>query len=446
MQGPAIAQSSAAAEDLVRPLLDARRLELQLFESLAESQLLGKKGHFLEPPIWEIGHVGWFQEYWLLRHLDRASPILPAGDSVYDSFNVSYRLRWDHGFPSRAESLRYISEVLDRSIGRLGGREPTPEETYFYTLAAQHEDMHAENLALILTSLGYPQPPLFTFDPALAHPRVDESWKPRDVEVQGGMFLLGASSDEPFVFDNEKWAHAVPLAPFRISSAPVTNREFQAFVDDGGYTRREAWTARGWDWRRRTEIEQPLFWVRDGNHWLERAFDRTVPLRPWHPVAGVSWFEATAYCKWARRRLPSEAEWEMAASFDPRTFRKRRYPWGDSAPTAERANLDYRAGGTVDVRALPAGDSAVGCRQMIGNVWEWVNDTFAPYPGFVCDPYKEYSQPYFGTKKVLRGGAWTTRSRLIRNTWRNFFMRQRRNLFAGFRTCALEGDGRGKKR
>jgi len=165
-----------------------------------------------------------------------------------------------------------------------------------------------------------------------------------------------------------------------------------------------------------------------------------VPLRPWHPVVCVSWWEAEAWCKWARRRLPTEAEWEMAASFDPKTGSKRRFPWGEAPPTPDRANLDHRAGGTVDVRALPAGDSALGCRQMIGNVWDWVASTFAAYPGFVCDPYKEYSQPYFGRKKVLKGGCWTTRARLIRNTWRNFYMRQRRNIYAGFRTCPVGDD------
>jgi ergothioneine biosynthesis protein EgtB len=414
---------------------------LELFEGLTAAQLRGEQGHFLEPPIWEIGHVGWFQEYWLLRHLDKAEPVRPGSDAIYDSFNVSYRLRWSHDYPSRGETLEYISEVLQRSIGRLEGRDPSDEETYFYTLAALHEDMHAENLTQILTSLGYAQPKLSLFDAAAANPPVDDTWQPHDVDVCGDTFMLGAAKDEPFVFDNEKWAHPVVVQPFRISAATVTNREFQAFVDDGGYLRRELWGARGWDWRRRAGIEHPLFWVLGGAQWMERSFDRTAPLRPWHPVASVSWFEAQAYCKWARRRLPTEAEWEMAASFDPRTGTKRRYPWGESAPTPEQANLDQRGGGTVDVRALSAGDSALGCRQMIGNVWEWVADTFAPYPGFVCDPYKEYSQPYFGTKKVLKGGAWTTRGRLVRNTWRNFFMRQRRNIFAGFRTCALNDEG-----
>jgi iron(II)-dependent oxidoreductase len=424
-----------SADDLIQPLLDARDLELQLFESLADSQLLGEKAHFLEPPIWEMGHVGWFQEYWLLRHLDNAAPLEAAADLVYDSFNVSYKLRWDHAYPSRAKTLQYVSEILKRSIGRFDKREPTSRDTYFYTLAALHEDMHAENLALILASLGYPQPAVRA---AVAEPPADEAFQDHDVAVPGGAFMLGAAPGEPFVFDNEKWAHPVVLKPYRIAAAAVTNREFQSFVDDGGYRRRELWSARGWDWRRRANLSWPLFWIPGGERWFERSFDQTSTLKPWHPVCGVSWFEAEAYCKWARRRLPTEAEWEMAASFDPASGKKRRYPWGDSPPLPAQANLDFRQGGTVDVRALPAGDSALGCRQMIGNVWEWVVDTFQPYPGFSCDPYKEYSQPYFGTKKVLRGGAWTTRGRLIRNTWRNFFMRQRRNIFAGFRTCALE--------
>ena len=248
---------------------------------------------------------------------------------------------------------------------------------------------------------------------------------------------LGSTEAEGFVFDNEKWAHRVEVEPFRIAATPVTNAEFQRFVDDGGYRRRELWGRRGWDWRRREAAEHPLFWLRgEAGHWYQRRFDVIAPLEPWHPVVYVNWYEADAYCRWAGRRLPTEAEWEMAATVDPATGRKRRFPWGDEGPTPERASLDYRAGGTIDVRALPGGDSAVGCRQLIGNVWEWVESTFTPYPGFVCDPYKEYSEPYFGEKKVLRGGAWTTRARLIRATWRNFYKRQRRNIFAGFRTVA----------
>jgi iron(II)-dependent oxidoreductase len=431
------------AERLLQALADARRTELELFDGLADTQMLGVKAHFLEPPIWEMGHVGWFQEYWILRHLDRAEALLPGSDGIYDSFNVSYKLRWGHQYPSRRETEAFIGEVLKRSTGRLESREPTEEEAYFYTLAALHEDMHTENLTLILHTLGHARPSLSLFDSAAADPPLDPSYRPQDVAVPGGTFRLGATPAEPFVFDNEKWAHPVEVRPFRIASTPVTNGEFQAFVDDGGYRRRELWGRRGWDWRRRQGVEHPLFWVRgtDGR-WYERVFELILPLRPWHPALCLSWYEAEAYCRWAGRRLPTEAEWEMAAAAEPTadrrgiTDRKRRFPWGDDPPTPERANLDYRAGWTVDVRALPAGDSPFGCRQMIGNVWEWVEDTFQPYPGFVCDPYREYSEPYFGNKKVLKGGCWTTRSRLIRTTWRNFYMRHRRNIFAGFRTVA----------
>ena len=425
----------ATAETLIAALLDARRVELALLDDLTETQMLGRRAHFLEPPIWEMGHIGWFQEYWLLRRLDGAESLLPGSDAIYDSFNGSYTRRWDHQFPSRAATLAYISEVLRRSVARLESREPRDDEAYFYTLAAQHEDMHAENLTAILQTLGYARPA--GLRPAGPQPTIDEQFRPRDVSVPGSTFMLGANPEEPFVFDNEKWAHPVDVAPFRIAATPVTNAEFQAFVDDGGYRRRECWGRRGWDWRRREGAEHPLFWQRDDGRWFERRFDLLMPLEPWRPVVHVNWYEAEAFCRWAGRRLPTEAEWEIAATLEPATGRKRRFPWGDASPTPEYANLDYRAGGTLDVRALPAGDSPVGCRQMIGNVWEWVADTFEPYPGFMADPYKEYSEPHFGGKNVLKGGCWTTRSRLIRATWRNFFKRHRRNVFAGFRTVAL---------
>jgi iron(II)-dependent oxidoreductase len=425
-----------STDDLVGALLDARSVELSLIEGLTDPQMLGTRAHFVEPPIWELGHVGWFQEYWLLRRLDRAAPLLPGSDSIYDAFNVSYTRRWEHSFPSRQATLDYIGEVLRRSVGRLEGRTPTPDDVYFSTLAAQHEDMHTENLTLICQTCGYPRPKVGHFAPFAVSPPVDAAYRPRDITVPGGEFLLGAAPGEPFVFDNEKWAHPVTVGSFSIASTSVTNAEFEAFVDDGGYRRRECWTRRGWDWRRREGAAHPVFWARDGARWAVREFDAIVPLEPWHPVVHVNWYEADAYCRWAGRRLPTEAEWEMAATLDPVTGRKRRFPWGDEPPSPERANLDYRAGGTIDVRALPHGDSAVGCRQMIGNVWEWVADTFGPYSGFVCDPYREYSEPYFGHKKVLRGGCWTTRSRLIRATWRNFYKVHRRNIFAGFRTVA----------
>jgi len=425
------APNRPTADDLIDDLRDARRVELAVFTDLADDQLLGPQERFLEPPIWEVGHVGWFQEYWILRTLYDESPIRANGDAIYDSFHMSYKRRWDHEFPSRAETLDYLRTVLDRSVGHLAGKEPTLEEVYFYRHVTQHEYMHSENLAMVCQALGYRRPAFLALarDPV----RGDSSYVRRDVEVPGASFPLGAPREAPFVFDNEKWAHAVEIAPFRIANTPVTNAEFVEFVDSGGYVARKNWSKHGWEWRRREGAEHPCFWSTQDGTWVQRTFDQRLPLDPWQPVVHVNWHEAKAYCAWAKRRLPTEAEWEYAASGPDKTS----FPWGEIAPMPERANLDYRYGGPVDVRALPAGDSPFGCRQMIGNVWEWTDSYLDPYPGFVADPYKEYSEPYFGQKPVLRGGGWTTRSGMIRNTWRNFFMRHRRNIVAGFRTCAL---------
>jgi iron(II)-dependent oxidoreductase len=224
------------------------------------------------------------------------------------------------------------------------------------------------------------------------------------------------------------------VEPFRIARTPVTNGEFAAFVDDGGYQRRELWSREGWSWRERERTAHAAYWLREANgRWLRRHYDQVVPLGADLPIIHVNWYEAEAYCRWAARRLPTEAEWEMAASPG-----RCKYPWGSEPPSPERACLDARNIGCRPVADYPAGDSPAGCRQMVGNVWEWTATEFGPYPGFEIDPYKEYSEPWFGPQyRVLRGGCWATRSRLIRNTWRNFYTKDRRDVFGGFRTCAL---------
>jgi iron(II)-dependent oxidoreductase len=215
----------------------------------------------------------------------------------------------------------------------------------------------------------------------------------------------------------------------------VTQEQLAAFVDDGGYQRPELWSEQGWRWREELGARHPAYWERHpAGDWWRRDFDRWLPLEPHHPAFHVSWYEAEAYCRWAGRRLPTEAEWELAAA--GLDVPGRRFPWGDEPPAPERANLDGLGGGVVDVAEAPGGDGPYGCRQMIGNVWEWTGSDFMPYPGFVADPYKEYSAPWFGTHKVLRGGCWATRARLLRNTWRNFYRPERRDTWAGFRTCA----------
>ena len=428
--------------ELAALLLDARARTLDLVSDLTDEQLVGPRLPIVNQLLWEIGHVAWFQERWVLRHLRDEGPVRADADALWDSFRVRHDTRWDLGLPSRTETLLYMNRVLERVLERLPAGEVTAEEEYFHRLVLFHEDMHDEAFVYTRQTLAYPPPRVLVDREA---PR-GGPW-PGDAEVPGGVLRLGAETDAGFVFDNEKWAHDVEVAPFSIARAPVTNADFAAFVESGGYAEERWWSAAGRAWRSREKAEHPVYWIRDGGgRWLERRFDGVNPLDAHDPVLHVCWYEAEAWCNWARRRLPTEAEWEMAASCEPGTgaagrvtpdYPKRRFPWGNMPPSSSWANLSEAGGRIVPVDALPEGDSAFGCRQMIGNVWEWTASSFAPFPGFTADPYKEYSEPWFdGGHKVLRGGAFATQARLIRNTWRNFYTPDRRDVLAGFRTCA----------
>lgn len=424
--------------DLIAQMEDARTRTLTLIRGLDAEQLMGPRLPIVNPLRWEIGHAAYFHEYWVLRqHLGEA-PERPDVDRLYDSIGIHHDTRWDLPLPPLQATLAYMDGVMERVRHHLEHDAPDPRRDYLAQYAVFHEDMHTEAFTYTRQTLAYPPPAIGV--------AADSAWRAGglrgDAEVPGGSFLLGAPQDEGFVFDNEKWAHPVEVAPFRIARAAVSNAEFADFVEDGGYRRPELWDEEGWAWRRAAGLEHPVYWRRQTDGWEWRHFDRWEPLPPHAAVIHVSWYEARAWCRWAGRRLPTEVEWEVAAAGEPDAGGtilaavKRRYPWGDSPPDPARANLDGRALGTIDVGALPAGDSAFGCRQMIGNVWEWTDTAFGPYPGFTPDMYRDYSMPLFGQTRVLRGGGWATRSRLIRNTWRNYYGPDRNDVFAGFRTCA----------
>jgi iron(II)-dependent oxidoreductase len=448
------AQSTVANGQLIEALKEARARTLELVDDLNNEQLVGPRFKVVNPLRWEIGHLAWFQEFWVLRHLGRQSPVLKQGDDLYDSARVAHDTRWDLPLLERNETLKYMERVLDRVIEQASSESSSLkgaegyDQDYFLNLVLLHEQMHDEAITYTRQTLSYP-PPTIAVTNKVRFAEHNESVGQtsneltRDAEIPGGKFILGSTYEERFIFDNEQSAHDVEIAPFAISKTAVSNSQFRTFVEDSGYKRSELWTAEGWQWRTDVGAEHPVYWRREGNDWLRRNFDKWVELDERLPVIHVNWHEASAYCRWADRRLPTEAEWEMAASTERPangrglTTRKHRYPWGDDLPTPERANLDWREMGCIPVDALPAGDCAFGCRQMIGNVWEWTASDFNPYPGFVAGPYREYSEPWFGDHKVLRGGCWVTRSRLIHNSYRNFYTPDRRDVWAGFRTCAL---------
>ncbi len=439
----------APTEELSALLRDARERTFELIDDLDEDQLLGPQYDIVNPPLWEIGHLAWFHERWGLRDLDGDNPLREDADELYDSIAINHDTRWDLPLPSYDETRDYMRGVLEALESRLEGREPTEHETYRYRYTTFHEDMHTEAFTYTRQTLGY-VPPNFSGPESLDTEDLEGGSLDGDVAIPGGTFLLGTPADEPFAFDNERQAHEVTIEPFEIARAPVTNREFAEFVEDGGYDNPDLWSDAGWTWRREAEADAPDHWRWTGERWRQRLFDEEVPLNPDAPVVHVNWWEARAWCQWAGRRLPTEAEWEAAAAGAPDgqgglADTKRRYPWGDEPPTAELAladgtplvaDADLPHGRVLaDVGAFPEGDSAFGCRQMFGNVWEWTASTFEAYPGFEADMYGDYSEPWFGDRKVLRGGAWATRSRMIHNMWRNYFTPERRDVYAGFRTC-----------
>jgi iron(II)-dependent oxidoreductase len=342
------------ADTLIAELRDAREKTRRVADDLAGDRELGPKLAIVNPPLWEIGHLGWFQEWWCLRDAcaDRP-PILPNADRLYNSATVPHDTRWDLPLPSFRETLAYRDEVTARVIERLRRGRADP---YFVQLAVRHEDMHAEAFHYTRQTLGYEA----SGSPLPAKLAGDKAYP-------GGVLRLGSTPGDGFVFDNEKWSHAVVLEPFRMARGCVTNAEYEGFVKAGG--------------------PAPRYWR--GNEL--RRFERWVPRLPDEPVMHVSWHEAQAYCAFAARRLPTEAEWECAA-------------------------LNGLEG--------------------TGHVWEWTASPFLPYPGFVRDPYAEYSEPWFGTHRVLRGGSFATPARIARPRFRNFYTPERADIFAGFRTCA----------
>ncbi|MEV8474263.1 ergothioneine biosynthesis protein EgtB [Streptomyces sp. NPDC051173] len=420
----------------VTALVTARERTGRLTGCVDEPELLAQHSPLMSPLVWDLAHIGNQEEQWLLRAVGGRAALRPEIDSVYDAFEHPRARRPALPLLPPAEARGYVADVRGRVLDLLAATPlrgaPLVESGFAFGMIAQHEQQHDETM-LITHQLRRGPAALTAPEPPPAAP--DAGLLPAEVLVEGGPFTMGTSA-EPWALDNERPAHTRSVPSFFLDTLPVSNGAYQRFIEDGGYADRRWWPPEGWEQVRTHELAAPLFWRREGTAWVRRRFGVVEPVPPDEPVLHVSWYEAAAYAAWAGRRLPTEAEWEKAARHDPASGRSRRYPWGDEDPTPARANLGQRHLRPAPVGAYAAGDSPLGVRQLIGDVWEWTASDFLPYPGFRAFPYREYSEVFFGSAhKVLRGGSFGVDPVACRGTFRNWDLPVRRQIFAGFRTA-----------
>ena len=395
--------------ELAAALHNSRERTLSLVDDLSDAQWLPPRQGGINPIPWELAHIAWFAEFWILRgphHRDtqglaqaRQAPRFAGPDALFDSMRLAHAERWVQTMPTRAELVPMLRDQLEACIAAIPAAtsaqatqatQATQAENdalYFHRLALFHEDMHAEAFCWMRAALGYPAP---------AGAKLPRAGAAATLAVAGDSILIGRSkSENGFSFDNECPARRVTVREFQIDSSVVTAGEFVRFVETGGYDTPRFWPSEAGIWRAQSTFSHPHRWRRKGTSgWEMRWFDQWIPLDPECPAMHLNAFEAQAYCLWAKRRLPKAAEWEHAAQTQAA------FQWGYS-------------------------------------VWEWTADAFEPYPGFEPGPYREYSQPWFGNHRELRGGAFATHARMHHPRYRNFFQPHRHDVFAGFRTAAL---------
>ena len=393
----------AGPQELAAALQDARHYTLALFEALAiagyDDAANVPRLPIVNPPLWELGHTAWFAEWFVLRGALDSRPgaatghsLLARGDDWFDSGTVPHGARWTLDLPPPGAVKTYCHEVLDRILDRLAHESNDDVALYPYRLALAHEDMHGEAFMYSLQTLQSRDAPA-PAGPLAPRAQSVVAGGAGEIALAGGSFLRGGDQSSGFVFDNEKNAALVKVAPFAIDASLVSTAAFLDFVHDGGYERPHYWTEAGRAWLMTQERSAPRYWAREGEDWHTVRFGRPVALDLAEPVRHVNLYEAQAWCAWAGRRLPTEDEWEYAASAQPPGF-----AWG--------------------------------------SLWEWTASAFLPFAGFEADRYRDYSAPWFGTRQTLRGASFATPARLRSPHFRNFYTPERDDIFAGFRSCS----------
>jgi iron(II)-dependent oxidoreductase len=429
---PIQAEHESATETSCAELLDAlaetRDRTIALVGGLDSDLLEAVHSPLLSPLVWDLAHIAAFEDLWITRRLGR-SPLRPELMSTYDADETPRALRGELDLLDTEQAFEYVAAVRSQTLRLISWLEP--DDLDVVELVIRHEQQHNETM-LQLTQLAHLKSPFSAADRSVTDAPADP---PRArggldfIEIPGGAVSIG-TRPEGFAYDNERPLHRVQVAAFRLARTPATNADWLEFIGQGGYERRELWSGQGWAWREREGIVAPMSWDQDGNHWI---LDELRPLDLEFPVVHISWFEAEAFANFHGARLPSEFEWETAATIDPESGAKRSYPWGESPVSRSLANIDQLSGGPEQADAHH-GAAANGLQALIGDVWEWTASAFTAYPGFVVYPYREYSEQFFGGPyRVLRGGSWATRARVISPSFRNWDLPERRQIFSGVR-------------
>jgi len=423
------ARAGLSPLDAVDALTEARERTLALVASIPDPDLERVYSTLMSPLVWDLGHIAAFEDLWL-GHRYGGRPLLRDDlADVYDAFETPRAGRGDIPFLRSGPARAYLDEVRQRTLEVI--EERGTGDGFLVEMVIRHEQQHDETMlqAIELARLG-------GYEPAGHRAVAARDAAPASglelIEVPAGPCTIGAGPDG-FAYDNERPRHRTDVRGYLIGRAPITNASYLTFVEGGGYERREWWSDEGWAWKEDYDISRPGGWTAEGT--AEWRLGKWEPLDPNRPVVHVSWFEADAFARARGARLPTEIEWEKAATWEQEHGAARLYPWGNDSPIpGVHANVDHLGCGTAPVGAHPGGASPYGCLAMIGDVWEWTSSDFAGYPGFRPYPYREYSEVFFGSEyRVLRGGSWASRARVVTPTFRNWDFPQRRQIFSGFR-------------
>jgi ergothioneine biosynthesis protein EgtB len=427
---------SQVNDSILSDFLETRKMTRRLVSTLQPDDYTIQSAYYTSPPKWHLGHVSWLYEIILSKIRPDYKPnedYFEYLNSYYNQFGTPHDKgkRGQVARPTTDEILQYYDVVSENVAKFLANNALDEQQKYHFTMTINHEWQHQELLVYDLQHMLAEK-----YRPAQKNaPPIPAKIELKSVRVDGGLYSLGYSGDK-WCYDIELPEHTVYLASYNIDILPVTNGEYIKFIEDGGYSDYKFWLSDGWEAAKKHGWEAPMYWTKEDGRWYTADFGGKRKVNPNEPVVHVSFYEADAFCKWAKKRLPTEAEWEKAACWNEHKKKKTVFPWGNDIPQNQANLLESEIWSCTEVGSFPDGKSHYGCHQMIGDVWEWTSSEYVGYPGFKSG-FSEYNDKWFTNQKVLRGGSFATPRRSIRSSYRNFFRLDERWMFSGFR-CASD--------